>query len=124
MSRDLLDQVVDGRIRKTRELLSGKGAVYATADDRFHNFNAGAALMRCTPEKALLGYMAKHLVSIVDLIEALDRGEVAPAERWDEKLGDAIAYLHLLEGLVALRFQPAAPPVDGEEIRYAEGCRL
>ncbi len=104
MEVDPLKSIVEARIKKTRELLAGKGAVYASAADRFHNFNAGAAMLRCTPEKALLGYMTKHLVSIFDMVDALDRGEVAPVAQWDEKLGDAIAYLHLLEGLVACRF--------------------
>lgn len=97
------DAVIERRIGKTRALLLAKGNEYASPDSRFHNFVQGAALMRCTPERALLGYMAKHLVSIVDMIDALDQGVAGELDAWDEKIGDVIVYLHLLEAMVKKR---------------------
>jgi hypothetical protein len=95
--------IIEDRIEKTRHLLLVKGKEYAAGGKRFHNFEQGAAFMRCTPERALLGYMSKHLVSIVDMIEALDRGVAGDPAAWGEKIGDAITYLHLLEAMVATR---------------------
>jgi len=56
-----------------------------------------------TPERALWGMAKKHLVSVTDLIHG--RAEVTP-ERIDEKIGDMINYLILLEGLLIKKSKP------------------
>ena len=45
----------------------------------------------------------KHVVSIKDLVDDLEYGDMAMREEWDEKIGDAINYLFLLNGLVVER---------------------
>ena len=91
------DDVVDERCLKIKEVLKQKAKEYATDKSRFHNFNVAARVANTTPEKALYGMMMKHLVSVMDIIEAPER--FSPAHM-DEKLGDLINYLILLEGML------------------------
>lgn len=76
--------------------LIGKGFSYATDEDRLHNFKAAAAILRCTPEQALLGFVTKHFVRLVDIV---NRGEVPTEEVANELLGDGITYFYLLSGM-------------------------
>lgn len=87
---------VEDRVGAIRGTLSSKAKEYARAD-RLHNFKQAALVLRCSPQQALLGFLTKHLVSIVDMVQ--DQAE-HPAALWDEKIGDAINYLVLLEALV------------------------
>ncbi|RJP17202.1 MAG: hypothetical protein C4529_15005 [Deltaproteobacteria bacterium] len=100
MTGKQFDMVVECRLLRIRGTLQKKNAEYAPGADKLHNFKAGAKLQRCTPEKALLGYLTKHLVSIFDLVENLGRGKCASLDVWREKIGDAINYLILLEALI------------------------
>ena len=69
-----------------------------------HNFKVAAEIQNCTPITALAGMMAKHTVSVYDLIKKQENGFVVPREMWDEKIGDSINYLILLSALVQERF--------------------
>ena len=44
--------------------------------------------------------MAKHTVSVYDMIRGLEEGKSYPLELWDEKIGDSINYLLLLAAAV------------------------
>ena len=50
--------------------------------------------------RALGGMMAKHTVSVYDLIERHERGETISPAMWDEKIGDSINYLLLLTAAI------------------------
>jgi len=93
------EAVVSARLEAIRELILVKGREYRRNGDVFHNFNAGGKMLGCTPERALLGFATKHFVSIVDLVNDLDAGKVPEVGAVNEKLGDAMVYLVLLEGL-------------------------
>ena len=80
-----------------------KSNEYAT-EDRLHNFKVAAEIQNCTPITALAGMMAKHTVSVYDLIKKQENGFVVSREMWDEKIGDSINYLILLSALVQERF--------------------
>lgn len=97
------DGVVLRRIDKIQHTLVVKGREYARDGDRLSNFHNGAKLLRCTPERALLGYLAKQAVSVVDFVRDLDQGVVRSEAEWDEKLGDVINYLILLEAVTVER---------------------
>lgn len=84
----MLDHCTDTLIDKAKE--------YAT-DDRLHNFKQAAHLQKVTPVQALGGMMAKHTISVYDMIAT---GETYPLELWDEKIGDSINYLLLLRAMV------------------------
>jgi len=101
MNKDQFDEIVERRTRKIAETLTTKAKEYAADDDRFHNFNLAARIAGTTPEKALKGMMLKHIVSVFDLIEwsYVDDGRLNEAII-DEKIGDTINYLILLEGMM------------------------
>lgn len=107
MNAERLDTIIELRLLRIRDVLQLKNAGYAAGDrDKLHNFKAGATLLRSTPEKALLGYLTKHMVSIYDLVADLDSGKCASQDVWREKIGDAINYLILLEALTEERNIP------------------
>jgi len=96
MLADEFDELLEKRIEKTRKLLCSKGREYASDLDRLHNFKVAGRIADCSSEKALFGFLLKHLVSILDLVEGR---QVLSIDIVDEKIGDAINYLILLEGL-------------------------
>lgn len=100
--RDIITSRTDA-IKKT---LFAKNREYGRNDDAFHNFNVAARILNTTPEKALLGMMSKHLVSVLDIIELAETApEKITSAFIDEKIGDSINYLILLEGMLKKRLE-------------------
>lgn len=95
------DAVVERRLDLIRKTLVIKGREYMRGDDRLSNFVNGARLLRCTPERALLGYLTKQAVSIVDFVHDAEAGVRRTQAEWDEKIGDCVNYLILLEAVAA-----------------------
>lgn len=95
-------QIVEERCEKIKKVLAHKAKEYARGD-RLSNFKRAASFGKCTPEKALLGMLTKHLVATFDFVDDLENGKVMPLEQWEEKIGDSINYLILLEGLIKER---------------------
>lgn len=97
MSNDTFKGLVDRRFEKCRETLIKKASEYSPDDDdRLHNFNLGAAYLGCAAEWYALNLLTKHLVSIRDMVASGYWDE----ETIDEKIGDAINYLLLLEAIM------------------------
>jgi len=97
--------IVVDRMAKIEKVLNKKELEYSKDDDRLYNFKRAARILNCTPEKALLGHLSKHLVSLLDIIENIkdySKDEV----KWicDERITDTINYLLLLEALIKERF--------------------
>ena len=90
-------------------VLAAKGDEYAgeVDKDRLHNFKVAAATQGITTKEALAGMMAKHTVSVYDMI---GDGRAHSQEKWDEKIVDHINYLILLRALV-LEDEAAKPAV-------------
>ena len=88
--------LVNNRIKEITTTLETKGTEYGSKD-RLHNFKAAGRITNKTPAKALWGMAMKHLVSVEDLIEGRllnNRKNV------NEKIGDLINYLILLEAVL------------------------
>jgi hypothetical protein len=100
MTPEQFNNVLDQRIQLTRDLLASKAEEYAPDVDRLRNFKLGGVIQGITPEKCLLGYWTKHLCSIIDMINSED---TYPQFLWNDKIGDAINYLILLEALTVER---------------------
>lgn len=81
----------------TVDTLMDKAKEYATNGDRLHNFKVAAAVQGISSNAALAGMMAKHTVSVYDMIGT---GEVYPMALWEEKIKDSINYLFLLWALL------------------------
>lgn len=97
MTSDEFSQCVTNRINKCLDMLGVKAKEYANNADRLRAFKAAAAIEKTSPYEALGGMMAKHIVSIYDM---LPNAENYSIERWNEKIGDAINYLLLLDSLL------------------------
>lgn len=91
------NKVLEQRIEKIRKVLAAKNKEYASPGDKLYNFKRTAAMLGCSDEEALLGMLAKHLISIIDMVQNKREADYA---LWDEKLGDAINYLILLEAII------------------------
>lgn len=91
------DKIVERRLGLTRRVLVGKALEYAKDGDRLHNFNKAASIQGITPKQAAWNFFIKHFVSVQDMIESDKR---YTKEMWDEKLGDMINYLILIEALI------------------------
>ena len=103
MIRHQFNALVKERIKVCLATLCRKSDEYST-EDVFHNFKVAATVQNCSPEYALGGMMAKHTVSVYDLIRKTNEGEEIPLELWDEKIGDSINYLLLLSALTKERY--------------------
>lgn len=102
MRHDEFDKMVHGRLQACIKVLSSKDKEYSSDSDRLHNFKRAAAMLDCSPEKALEGMWVKHLVSVQDLINLPDN---TTPELIHEKIGDTINYALLLEGLLTERIK-------------------
>lgn len=96
MTGEEFQKVLDDTFAKVTAVLGHKAGEYAT-NDRLHNFKKAAHLEGRTVEQALSGMLAKHTVSIYDMVE---RGKTFPIAVWDEKIVDHLNYLILLRALV------------------------
>lgn len=97
MTNDDFNKIVDEQLNYCRFLLCKKGEEYnSNTCDRFHSFKVAAELQKETPMQALAGMLAKHTVSIYDLIVSGSHNVAI----WDEKITDHINYLLLLKGLI------------------------
>lgn len=99
------------RIAKTNTTLALKGGEYAPGNDRLHNFKVAARIDDQQPEQALWGMAKKHLVSIMDLIDLCGRNLTPSRALVNEKFGDMINYLILLEAMMIER-------IDKHEAMY------
>ena len=97
MTPERFEEVLQRRINLIKKVLGKKAEEYAKDKDRLYNFKVAASMDLSTPEKICWQFMLKHLVCVRDLVYKKTR---LTREIIDEKLGDAINYLILLEGLL------------------------
>ena len=97
MNENEFQEIFSDQIKYCEKMLFKKGLEYAVETDRLHNFKIAAMLQNETELQALGGMMAKHIVSIYDMI---DSNEPYTMSMWDEKLGDAINYLILAKAIL------------------------
>ena len=96
MNTEQFDTILESRLSSIKQVLGNKAKEYAIGD-RLYNFKRAAEISRTTPQRALAGMFMKHLVSVLDLVE----GSISPTEYMvNEKIGDAINYLILLEAIL------------------------
>lgn len=121
MTPERFNDLLENRLSLTRDVLGSKAGEYASTSDRLHNFKAAAAMLRGTPEQALLGMLVKHMVSIYDMV--LD-GQPRAIALWNEKIGDAINYMILLEALVKEGEPATATVVSSYDATHREFARV
>lgn len=103
MNLTTFNKIVTDQLTRSELLLTGKGEEYAEGAknnfgiDRLAHFKKAAALQDETPAQAAFGMLAKHLVSVADMVGAKKR---YPLEQWDEKISDSINYLLILRAII------------------------
>lgn len=120
MDHERFSQIVDKQVDVCREILVVKAAEYAT-EDRLHNFKVAAEMQGCSMDQALAGMMAKHTVSIYDMIHS---GLAYSPAQWDEKITDHLNYLLLLRAIVEERFDSVMPMEAMTTNVYTESARM
>lgn len=103
MTTKEFDIVVNHRLEECKKVLIEKAKEYAKGDeDRMHNFNRAAQITGECREKALFGFFLKHLVSVMDIVDDMNNNPnyVPNKALVEEKIGDAINYLLLLEASI------------------------
>jgi hypothetical protein len=118
MRNEEFDKIVDWWVDYIKKTLKSKGEEYTLGnEDRLKNFKRAADMLETIPEKALIGYMTKHIISILDLMDKLERDNkkiglnftIVPLtvgitrKLRREKLGDLIIYSILLDALLEER---------------------
>lgn len=97
MTQQDFEHVVEDQLAITKHLLIAKGKEYSLSGDRLEAFKKAAQLQGETVEQALCGMLAKHVVSVYDMVMS---GLQFTEERWTEKITDSINYLLLLKAAV------------------------
>ncbi len=94
-----MSNVFKEQVKLCADTLERKTLEYTGKDtDRLSAFKAAAALQHCTPEEALTGMLAKHVISLFDM--AFAGAKLFPMEMWEEKITDSINYLVLLKAVL------------------------
>ena len=97
MQASEFEKMLQKRLTQINKVLGSKAKEYAMNGDRLHNFKIAAIMSQTKPEKALWGMALKHLVSVTDIIN----GNLPATEEFvNEKVGDLINYLILLEAVL------------------------
>lgn len=96
MNHQTFKQVMESRFKSISAVLDSKAKEYSTDVDRLHNFKNLAAFMEITPLQACFHLLMKNFIALKDTV-AQDK-DVDEAY-WEEKLGDTINYLILLDAL-------------------------
>jgi hypothetical protein len=96
MNTEEFTSLIEEQIKRSTSLLIDKAKEYASDTDRLHNFKVAAGILGETQEQALGGFLAKHIVSVFDMINS---GKEYPIEVWNEKITDSINYLLILRAM-------------------------
>ena len=108
MNNKEFEKILNKRIELIKSVLSKKGNEYSGSsfNDRLHNFKRAAAILGVTPEQSLLGMKVKHDVSVIDIVEnIIGYNDLPSKELLEEKIGDSINYLILLEAMIKERMK-------------------
>jgi len=103
------DTAVEDLLYRIEVNLESKADEYAADHDRLHNFNQGSRITGESREKVLFGFMLKHIISTMDMIEDLDKSKMPSQAMLLEKLGDLGTYTVLLHACFQDRLNNKRP---------------
>lgn len=99
------ENAIEAQISICRRILTVKAEEYAhDTEDRLAHFKVAAALQDCTPEAALMGMLAKQLVSVTKM--CINSAQETDPRLWREKITDSINYLLILSAMETERLMP------------------
>ena len=116
--KQFVQDVVQRRVQLIQEVLEHKNSEYADKEDVFKAFTESLPLsFQDTKQAVAWEFMVKHLQSIKMIIEAKAKSGKLPDEKvLEEKIGDAVNYLILIEGMFKEDLQPQK--LEESRIKY------
>ena len=119
ISFDKYKTTINNMIAYCQDLINDKLIQYANKNDVFKTFNEAAELQEILPEQALFGMMAKHIGSIRNMLDKIEKdiysmtvndaeGAEYSLNIWKEKIGDNITYLLILYAMISSRIDEQA----------------
>ena len=119
ISFDKYKTTINNMIAYCQDLINDKLIQYANKNDVFKTFNEAAELQEILPEQALFGMMAKHIGSIRNMLDKIEKdiysmtvndaeGAEYSLDVWKEKIGDNITYLLILYAMISSRIDEQA----------------
>lgn len=119
ISFDKYKTTINNMIAYCQDLINDKLIQYANKNDVFKTFNEAAELQEILPEQALFGMMAKHIGSIRNMLDKIEKdiylmtvndteGAEYSLDIWKEKIGDNITYLLILYAMISSRIDEQA----------------
>ena len=97
MIKSEFDKILSERIRKIETVLRSKSGEYSHNGDILFTFKQASIVNEQSMSMALWGMLTKHLISVMDLVNGRAK---ATQNIVDEKIGDLINYLILLEAIL------------------------
>lgn len=99
MNQEDFEHIIESQVQTCMSMLVSKNDAYSNFnEDKLRAFKMSAHLENKSLRQALGGMMAKHTISIYDMIN--DENEFS-MEVWTEKITDHINYLLLLKAVLA-----------------------
>lgn len=83
--------------------MASKSNEYSTDSNKLHNFDIGARMTGKLREEIILGFALKHHISILDIVDNIGKGILPTEAMVEEKIGDLVNYLILLEASIKER---------------------
>lgn len=116
--KQFVQDVVQRRVQLIKDVLQSKNEEYAGQEDVFKAFTEALPLsFHDTKQAVAWEFMVKHLQSIKMIIEARSKSGKIPDEKvLEEKIGDAINYLILIEGMFKEDMEPRK--LEESRIKY------
>jgi len=116
--KQFVEDVVQRRIKLIQDVLQTKNEEYAGQEDVFKAFTEALPLsFHDTKQAVAWEFMVKHLQSIKLIIEERAKTGKLPDEKLlEEKIGDAINYLILIEGMFKEEYEPVK--LEQARIKY------
>ena len=117
--KQFVEDVVQRRVQLIQNVLQRKNEEYAGKDDVFKAFTEALPLsFHDTKQAVAWEFMVKHLQSIKLIIEERAKtGKIPDEKLLEEKIGDAINYLILIEGMFKEEMLPTK--VEEARIKYS-----
>lgn len=97
------EQIVEETLIQVRELLLIKGKEYRRNNNPYHNFETGSDMSGMIPEKVLFGFQLKHLISMQDIRNDLEKGIIPCPDKVNEKWNDALVYTLIEKAMILHR---------------------
>ena len=109
MKPEEFEKAINDYLHIIKANLLNKAVEYAPEADRLANFNKGSNITGEIREKVLFGFALKHLVSIMDMIEDIEKGELPTNNKASEKIGDLGTYMAILYACIQDRLNKTRP---------------